>query len=148
MRLFLSFCFVFAAFVAEAQTLTLDTTVVDYGKIAVNADGHRLLNFRNTGSEPLIIESIRGGCSCSIADWPKEPILPNASGTIKVLYDTKRLGRFTKPFVIRSNADNGNKFGEHLFTIKGEVSKTLDEEIIEEIIEAPKEEAKEEVGKD
>lgn len=140
MRLLLSFCLALTAFTASGQTLTLDTTAVDYGKITVDADGVRYLGIRNTGSAPLLIESVRGGCSCSIADWPKEPILPNASAQIKIQYDTKRLGRFTKGFVIRSNADNSNKYGEHLFHIKGEVSKTIDDEIIEE----PKDEVKEE----
>ena len=144
MRLLLSFCFALAAFAASGQTLVLDTTSVDYGKMAIGAVGVRYLNFSNTGSAPLVIESVRGGCSCSMAEWPKEPILPNQSAKIKIQYDSQRLGRFTKGFVIRSNADNSNKYGEHLFHIKGEVSKTIDEEIIEE----PKDEVKKEVKED
>jgi hypothetical protein len=36
--------------------------------------------FTNTGSQPLLISNARSTCGCTVPDYPKEPILPGASG--------------------------------------------------------------------
>jgi hypothetical protein len=122
------FIFVFAlliiAFSASAQVIAFDTTHIDYGKIERNSDGKRVFGFTNTGTKPLIIEAVIAGCSCSVAAYSNEPILPNERGEITVTYDTKRIGSFSKQFTVRSNAENADKFGEHQLKIKGEVLKS------------------------
>lgn len=45
--------------------------------------------FKNTGAKPLVIASVRPGCGCTVADYPKEPIAPGAIGTIKAEFDSK-----------------------------------------------------------
>jgi hypothetical protein len=44
--------------------------------------------FRNTGTKPLIIESVRPGCGCTVADYPKEPIAPGEEGEITGSFDS------------------------------------------------------------
>ena len=41
--------------------------------------------------------------------WPRNPIMPGDSSIIKVKYATTRVGRFTKPITITSNAKTPNK---------------------------------------
>ena len=75
----------------------------DYGTVKYGADGTCTFDFTNTGSEPLIISNAKGSCGCTVPEWPKEPIAPGATGTIKVSYDTKRPGAISKSVTITSN---------------------------------------------
>lgn len=60
--------------------------------------------FTNTGSQPLLISNARSTCGCTVPDYPKEPILPGASGVISVTFDTKnKYGRQRKPVTITAN---------------------------------------------
>lgn len=90
----------------------------DYGIIKFSADPYCTFEFKNTGNEALIISEARGSCGCTVPDWPKEPIAPGATGTIKVTYDTKRVGSFQKSVTITSNAINEPV---KVINIKGEV---------------------------
>ena len=99
--------------------IKFDTEVIDYGKIAHNADGVRFFKFKNTGSAPLVIKSVKGSCGCTVPTKPEEPIMPGKTGEIKVKYATNRVGRFTKTVTIVSNAGDQPK----VVRIKGEVLK-------------------------
>jgi len=78
----------------------------DYGDLRYGADGTVKFEFKNTGKSPLIISNASASCGCTIPEWPKEPILPNASSSITVKYDTKRPGIINKSITITSNAEN------------------------------------------
>ncbi len=99
--------------------MEFETEVIDYGTIARNSDGVRHFVFENTGSAPLIIKSVKGSCGCTVPTKPEKPIMPGETGEIKVKYDTKRVGRFTKTVTIVSNASTKPK----VVRIKGEVLK-------------------------
>lgn len=65
----------------------------------------KIFNFTNTGSEPLIIKTVRSSCGCTIPEWSKEPIMPMGKGTIKVSFNPKdRPGAFRKEITVLSNA--------------------------------------------
>jgi Protein of unknown function (DUF1573) len=44
--------------------------------------------FTNIGTEPLIINEYKVACTCTKIDFPKEPIPPNQTGTIRLTFDT------------------------------------------------------------
>ncbi len=92
--------------------------VHDYGKIKYNGDPYCTFEFKNTGDQPLIISNSKGSCGCTVPTWPKEPIAPGATGSIKVKYDTKRPGPINKSVTITSNAVNA---ATKVLRIKGEV---------------------------
>jgi hypothetical protein len=96
----------------------------DYGELAFGSDGIYEFKFTNTGKEPLVITNVKSSCGCTIPEWPKEPLGANESASIKVRYDTHRVGTFTKSITVYSNASNSPK---RLF-IKGRV-KPAGEEI-------------------
>ena len=78
----------------------------DYGTIKQNANGVYEFKFKNTGTQPLMISNAKGSCGCTVPEWPREPIAPGESGVIKVKYDTKRVGPFSKSVTLQSNAVN------------------------------------------
>lgn len=45
--------------------------------------------FKNTGSKPLVITSVRPACGCTVADYPKQPLSPGQEGVIKAEFDSK-----------------------------------------------------------
>lgn len=78
----------------------------DYGTIENGANGDCVFVFKNTGNEPLILENVKGSCSCTVPQWPTEPILPGQTGEIKVHYNTVNTGPINKTVTITSNAVN------------------------------------------
>jgi hypothetical protein len=117
------FCSVFAVTAQEAANnpnapeISFETEVIDYGTIEHNADGNREFKFKNTGKEPLIITNCMGSCGCTVPTWPKEPIRPGGTGSIKVKYATDRVGAFEKTVTVTSNAKSASK----VLKIKGVV---------------------------
>ncbi|HAD96940.1 MAG TPA: hypothetical protein DCG19_06005 [Cryomorphaceae bacterium] len=117
-KLFLTLSFVAAGLLAVAQeaetnpnapAIEFEKDVIDYGTIEQGANGERVFVFKNTGKEPLIITSAKGSCGCTVPTPPKEPIAPGETGELKVKYDTKRIGPFTKSVTVNSNASNGTQ---------------------------------------
>lgn len=134
---------VFTVFAANAQQkaaeeqpaaeISFEKVVHDYGKIYQGGDGNCIFKFKNTGTEPLTLTSVRSSCGCTTPKWTKEPILPGKEGEIYVHYDTKRMGVISKQITVISNA----KTSTVVLKIKGEViakpaevmpEKQLDEE--------------------
>ena len=104
---------------AEGPTMEFNDTVVDYGTIKQNSEPFRVFSFTNTGTEPLVIKHAKGSCGCTVPTYPKEPILPGETNEVKVRYDTKRIGKFTKTVTLTTNEE----VGKRVLTIKGEVLK-------------------------
>lgn len=46
-------------------------------------------HFVNEGNQPLIITEAKVECSCTTVEFPKQPIAPNQSGKVIVVFDTK-----------------------------------------------------------
>jgi len=101
----------------NAAEITFEKTVNNYGSIKKNGDGNTEFVFKNTGKKPLIIYEVKTECGCTTPMWPQRPISPGKTGTIKVTYDTKEIGVFSKTITVSSNAVNNNVE----LTIQGEV---------------------------
>lgn len=108
----------------NAADISFTKDLHDFGTINKGDNGTVEFSFKNTGKEPLIISNAQGSCGCTVPVWPKEPIAPGASSSIKVTYDTKRVGAFTKTVTITSNAKTAAK----TITIKGVVNDVPAEE--------------------
>ena len=64
--------------------------------------------FKNTGNKPLVIHSVRPGCGCTVADYPKEPIAPGKEGQITGSFDSQgRQGLQHKEIYVSANT-SGN----------------------------------------
>lgn len=101
----------------NAPEISFTKTVHNFGSIQRNADAKIDFEFKNTGKSPLILKSVTPSCDCTTPDWSKDPIMPGKSGKIKVVYDTKEMGVFSKTITVTSNAIT-NKIE---LTIQGEV---------------------------
>jgi hypothetical protein len=108
----------------NAPEITFENDIIDMGTyMQYDDESSRCeFNFVNTGKEPLIIEKCKGSCGCTVPEWPKEPIAPGETGVIKVNYDEKRVGPYTKSITITSNA----KTSPMVIKIKGKIDKVED----------------------
>lgn len=83
--------------------IKFETVTHDFGTIKNNGNGTFDFVFTNTGKEPLLLKNVQSSCGCTTPEWPKEPIAPEAKGTIKVKYNTANVGPFTKTITVYSN---------------------------------------------
>lgn len=117
----------------NAPEITFDKTVHDYGTLFVGGDGNCEFEFTNNGKEPLILSSVRSSCGCTVPSWPREPILPGKKETIKVKYDTNRIGPINKSVTVLSNAKNT----PIVLRITGNIVKKTEESAVPEKSIAP-----------
>lgn len=101
----------------NVSEITFEKTVHNFGSLIKNSAGSTEFVFKNTGKGPLILSNVTASCDCATPQWPKEPIMPGKTATIKVVYDTKKIGVFNKTVTVISNAIS-NKVD---LTIQGEV---------------------------
>nr|WP_294858989.1 DUF1573 domain-containing protein [uncultured Fluviicola sp.] len=90
----------------EGPQIFFPEYILDYGEFPYEGKGDYNFEFKNTGTEPLIIQNVGNSCSCTLVKWPTEPVAPGKISEIKIHYDTKRVGPFTKSFTVFSNAAN------------------------------------------
>ena len=108
----------------NAPEITFENDIIDMGTyMQYDDESSRCeFNFVNTGKEPLIIEKCKGSCGCTVPEWPKDPIAPGEASVIKVNYDEKRVGPYTKSITITSNSKTSPK----VIKIKGKIEKVED----------------------
>lgn len=93
-------------FAVQAQAkMSFEDETIDYGDVDKGSDGLRVFKFTNTGDAPLLIEDIKSTCGCTIPKKPEGPVMPGASSTIEVKYDTNRVGPIRRTITVYSNAD-------------------------------------------
>src|SRR6201996_9671296 len=72
----------------------------DFGKIPQGTPVTTIFTFTNVGKEPLIITNVQPTCGCTIADYTKTPVAPNATGSIKITYNAAAAMPFNKTIVV------------------------------------------------
>ena len=98
-----------AALPQGADTSNLTTvqwidSIKNLGRINEGQKVEVSFRFKNTGNKPLIIHSVRPGCGCTVADYPKEPIAPGAEGEITGSFDSQgRENLQRKEIVVTAN---------------------------------------------
>jgi hypothetical protein len=103
--IFLLGCTAFAQ--QKTPTAAFEVESHDFGKIN-ESDGPATFkfSFRNTGAEPLILNSVHASCGCTTPSYSKEPVLPGAKGFIDVTYNPQsRPGHFNKDITVTTNGD-------------------------------------------
>ncbi len=79
----------------------------DFGKIKEGIKVNHVFKFKNTGSNPLVIQDARASCGCTVPEYTKDTIAPGKEGNIKVIYDSGGRGGQTvdKTVTVTANTD-------------------------------------------
>jgi hypothetical protein len=76
----------------------------DFGQIREGDKVSYTYKFTNTGTAPLIVQSVQPSCGCTAPDWSKEPIPVNGTGFVKVEFDSNgKTGIQNKVVTVNAN---------------------------------------------
>lgn len=78
---------------------------IDAGEVPYGVPVERAYTVKNISDEDLIILNVKSGCHCTVVDWPKEPLQPGQSGSIKITFDALKEGQFYKIVSVNTNFD-------------------------------------------
>jgi hypothetical protein len=82
-------------------------TSIDMGNTPFNKSITVEFIFKNPGMVPLVISKVEPSCGCTVADFPKQPVLSGSEGQISVTFDAKTEGFFSKTISVYSNSEEG-----------------------------------------
>ena len=68
----------------------------DFGTVELGSVTGTSFTFKNTSTQPILLQTVRTTCGCTAAKWPESPIAPGATGEIRIEYSADRSGRFSK----------------------------------------------------
>ena len=57
--------------------------------------------FTNKSAKPLVIENAMADCGCTSPEYPKAPIMPGKTDSIKVTYNAENEGHFEKNVTVK-----------------------------------------------
>lgn len=104
-----SFCMAVMLWLSAAaqqpSVLKFEESRYDFGDIR-EEDGRKIhiFNFRNTGSEPVVIISASTTCGCTVPTFSRKPVMPSQQGSIEVSFDpADRPGFFEKKIVVTTS---------------------------------------------
>jgi len=109
----------------DGQTSSLDTARIifdeyehDFGRIEEGEKVGCIFTFKNSGTGPLVINSVVTSCGCTVPKYSTKPLAPGDDGTLEVEFNSSGYsGLQTKTITVRSNASKPLV----LLTIRGEV---------------------------
>lgn len=78
---------------------------IDAGEVPYGVPVERAYTVKNISEADLIILNVKSGCHCAVVDWPKEPLKPGQTGSIKITYDALKEGPFYKIVSVNTNFD-------------------------------------------
>ena len=82
-------------------------TSIDFGDVPFDVPVTAEFVFTNPGMMPVIISDVKPSCGCTVADFPKKPIISGTEGRISVTFDAKTPGYFSKTVTVYANIEGG-----------------------------------------
>lgn len=81
--------------------------VFNAGKVALGEVIKAKFKVENTGDYALVLSDVKGSCSCTVADWTKDPIVPGESGIVEAQVNTESFspGKISRSIRILSNTE-------------------------------------------
>lgn len=78
------------------------------GKVKEGEKIEIAFRFKNTGSEPLVVNNVVVSCGCTVAGKPEQPVMPGEEGVIKATFDSNgRAGTNHKTMAVYTNTASG-----------------------------------------
>lgn len=92
---------------ASITTMSFDRIKHDFGKVLEDSENRTIFIVKNTGKNPLTIESVSASCGCTTPTKPEKPIAPGKSDKIEVVFHPKvgQLNEQTKTVTVTANTE-------------------------------------------
>jgi hypothetical protein len=97
----------------------IDTITYNFGEIKKGDTVKHRFRFKNVGKLPLIIKNVYSSCGCTVAGFPRKPILPNMIDSVTAVFSSNNsnVGMENKVITVYSN----DVSSPHMLTILGHV---------------------------
>ena len=102
---------------SNLTTIQWIDSIKNLGRINEGQKLEIAFRFKNTGDKPLIIESVRPGCGCTVADYPKEPIAPGGEGEITGSFDSQGRENLQRKEIAVTANTKGSPYHTLLFEV-------------------------------
>lgn len=78
-----------AALLKDTTTIEfVDSSVAYFDTITEGDKVERTFRIKNSGNKDLLIANAFGACGCTVPEYPKEPLKPGATASIKVTFNS------------------------------------------------------------
>jgi hypothetical protein len=98
-------------------TVEPEQTEIELTDLHTGKTTETVFTLKNTGTQPLIIQTIDASCGCTVPEWEKQPVATGKSTEIKVKITPEEKGYFNKTITVHCNI----KEGQILLKLKGVV---------------------------
>lgn len=85
-------------------TVSIDSTVMDFGNFSKSEKQERSFVLTNTGNNLLVIQDIITSCGCTKVEYSKEPVRPGGTLKVKVIYEAEQAEHFNKTLTVFCNS--------------------------------------------
>lgn len=90
----------------DTTSVQLIDSVYNFGNITEGEKVTFNFRFKNIGTKPLVITSTSASCGCTVPEKPEKPVLPNETGFIKVVFNSKgKVGHNEKNITVMANTN-------------------------------------------
>lgn len=115
MKYLLAFTLIISSFIGFSQEdepvsgpqIAFSEKTFDFGDIVQGDKVEHVFEFENTGNEALMLTDVRTTCGCTAPEWPREPVAPGTTASVKVVFNSAgKIGIQNKVITVLSNAVN------------------------------------------
>ena len=79
---------------------------MDFGSFPKEEKQEQSFVLTNTGKGLLVIQDIVTSCGCTKVEYSKEPVRPNGTLEVKVIYEAEKAEHFNKTVTVYCNSKN------------------------------------------
>ncbi|GAB3954764.1 DUF1573 domain-containing protein [Spirosoma harenae] len=115
--LFVALFVLVAVSYAQKGVLKFAKETHDFGKVEQGKPVTYVFEFKNTGTDPVVISDAQASCGCTKPSWTREPVMPGKTGSVSATFNAAAAGPFNKSVTVTSNAEAG----QAVLYLKGEV---------------------------
>lgn len=109
---------------ANAPKMVFTENSYDFGQITEGEVVKHFFVFTNEGKSDLLISNAKASCGCTVPYYPKEPIAPGTTDTIRVEFNSKgKSGKQKKNITITANTIPNRT----IIHLTGDVTKVTEE---------------------
>lgn len=102
-----------------AALISFDNNVYDFGTVNEGEIIETTFKVTNSGKTDLVITDAKVTCGCTVPVWPKKPIKPGETESVKVKFNTSgKQNRQQKNITLITNTESGRE----ILTLKGMVT--------------------------
>ncbi|MDR0603743.1 MAG: DUF1573 domain-containing protein [Bacteroidales bacterium] len=88
-------------------TVEPESTEIELNDLQIGKTSETVFSLKNTGKEPLIIQTVNASCGCTVPEWDKQPVTAGKSAKIKVQITPEEKGYFNKTVTVHCNTEEG-----------------------------------------